>query len=107
MITTIKLSPSTINLFLECPRCFWFEKAKGIKRPRGIFPSLPGGMDRVIKESFDGFPAKQTLPSELGVGSLVTKASATGSSAGKPTTHGTASKDFEGAGDDGNDLTLL
>ena len=61
----IKLSPSTLNLFLECPRCFWMDKVKGIKRPRGIFPSLPGGMDRVIKTHFDSFRAKGLLPAEL------------------------------------------
>jgi len=46
----IRLSPSSLNLFLECPRCFWLDKNKGIKRPRGIFPSLPSGMDSVIKK---------------------------------------------------------
>ena len=61
----IKLSPSTLNLFLECPRCFWLDKVKGVKRPRGIFPSLPGGMDRVIKAHFDIFRAKNALPPEL------------------------------------------
>ena len=61
----IKLSPSTLNLFLDCPRCFWLEKVKGIRRPRGIFPSLPGGMDRVIKLHFDQFRTKGTLPPEL------------------------------------------
>ncbi len=60
-----KLSPSTLNLFLDCPRCFWLEKVKGIKRPRGIFPSLPGGMDREIKNHFDIFRAKKKLPPEL------------------------------------------
>ncbi|MBI4051887.1 MAG: PD-(D/E)XK nuclease family protein [Elusimicrobia bacterium] len=38
---------------------------KGIKRPRGIFPSLPGGMDRVIKTHFDTFRGKGILPPEL------------------------------------------
>ena len=64
-VSPIKLSPSTLNLFLNCPRCFWLEKVKGIKRPRGIFPSLPGGMDRVIKSHFDNFRAKGGLPPEL------------------------------------------
>jgi len=63
--TSVKLSPSTLNLFLDCPRCFWLEKVKGIKRPRGIFPSLPGGMDRVIKSHFDSFRAQGKLPPEL------------------------------------------
>src|SRR3989338_1065151 len=66
----IKLSPSTLNLFLECPRCFWLDKVKNIKRPRGIFPSLPGGMDRVIKAYFDTFRAKSVLPPELDGGNF-------------------------------------
>ena len=32
---------------LECPRCFWLQIVKNIKRPQGIFPSLPSGMDQV------------------------------------------------------------
>ena len=64
-VTSFKLSPSTLNVFLECPRCFWLDKTKNIKRPRGIFPSLPGGMDRAIKTHFDTFRAKGALPPEL------------------------------------------
>lgn len=60
-----KLSPTTLNLFLECPRCFWLDKVKSFKRPRGIFPSLPGGMDREIKVHFDTYRAKRQLPPEL------------------------------------------
>lgn len=65
MVKEIALSPSALNLFKDCPRCFWLEKVRGIKRPRGIFPSLPGGMDRVIKVYFDHFRAKRMLPPEL------------------------------------------
>jgi len=61
----IRLSPSALSLFLQCPRCFWLEKNKGIKRPRGIFPSLPGGMDTVIKEYFDIFRMKGDMPPEI------------------------------------------
>lgn len=61
----IRLSPSALNLFLDCPRCFWLDKNKGIKRPRGIFPSLPGGMDLVIKKYFDTYRAKNDLPPEI------------------------------------------
>ena len=67
MTQSITLSPSALSLFKDCPRCFWLEKVKGIKRPRGIFPSLPGGMDRVIKTYFDTFRAQGTLPPELRV----------------------------------------
>lgn len=62
------LSPSTLNLFQECPRCFWLEKVKGLRRPRGIFPSLPGGMDRIIKTYFDEYRAKKEVPPLLAVG---------------------------------------
>lgn len=61
----IRLSPSKLNVFRECPRCFWLDKVKGIERPRGIFPSLPGGMDRIIKMYFDGLRSSGALPKEL------------------------------------------
>lgn len=61
----IRLSPSALNIFLECPRCFWLEKKMGIKRPRGIFPSLPGGMDTVIKSYFDKYRLRGELPPEI------------------------------------------
>lgn len=62
---SIRLSPSTLNLFLECPRCFWLHINENIHRPRGIFPSLPSGMDNVIKTYFDKYRAKNELPLEI------------------------------------------
>jgi hypothetical protein len=58
----IKLSPSSLNLFVECPRCFWLKHNKGIGRPDSIFPSLPGGMDRVLKVYFDEYRGTESLP---------------------------------------------
>jgi len=63
--SNIKLSPSSLNIFLECPRCFWLDKNKNIKRPRGIFPSLPGGMDIAIKHYFDSYRLNNDLPPEI------------------------------------------
>ncbi len=60
-----KLSPSTLNLFKECPRCFWLHIVKGIKRPSTPFPSLPSGMDKILKVHFDSFMEKGKLPPEL------------------------------------------
>ena len=60
-----KLSPSSINLMLECPRCFYLQIVKKIKRPSGIFPSLPSGMDKILKEHFDRFMKKNELPPEI------------------------------------------
>ena len=62
---TFKLSPSSLNLFKECPRCFWLTMNKVWKRPAGIFPSLPSGMDRILKTHFDKFREKSQLPPEL------------------------------------------
>lgn len=59
------LSYSSLSLFTDCPRCFWLHKVKGISRPDTIFPSLPGGMDGVIKRYFDRFRAQGQLPPEL------------------------------------------
>lgn len=62
----IQLSASTLSLFKECPRCFWLQLKAGVHRPQGIFPSLPGGMDGVIKTYFDKFRGtKEGLPPEL------------------------------------------
>jgi len=38
---------------------------KNIKRPSGIFPSLPSGMDKILKEHFDRFMKKNELPPEI------------------------------------------
>lgn len=62
---TIRLSASSLGLFLDCPRCFWLEMNEGVHRPRGVFPSLPGGMDLVIKDYFDTWRVKGELPPEI------------------------------------------
>lgn len=48
----------------ECPRCFWLSN-HGKHRPSGIFPSLPNGMDKILKIHFDKFMARNELPPEL------------------------------------------
>src|SRR3989338_4774579 len=59
-----KFSPSSLSLLSECPRCFFLHFNKEIKRPASIFPSLPSGMDNVLKQHFDSFIGKG-LPPEL------------------------------------------
>lgn len=61
----LQLSPSKLNLFLECPLCFWLSEVKGIHRPEGIQSTLPRGMDILIKKYFDKYRAKNELPPEL------------------------------------------
>lgn len=59
----IRLSASTLNIFTNNERCFWKEKNGKVKRPEGIFSSLPNGLDLMFKEHFDG--VRGTLPTEL------------------------------------------
>ncbi len=61
----IRLSPSALSLFTECPRCFWLKTRMKIRRPSTIFPSLPGGMDRILKKHFDAHRRDSALPREL------------------------------------------
>jgi hypothetical protein len=63
--TTFKLSPSSLSLMEDCPRCFWLTQHKVWQRPMGIFPSLPSGMDSILKIHFDKFRDKGELPPEL------------------------------------------
>jgi len=60
-----KFSPSSLSLLKDCPRCFWLRFNKKINRPAGIFPSLPSGMDKILKIHFDSFMEKGELPPEL------------------------------------------
>jgi hypothetical protein len=62
---TYKLSPSSLSILKECPRCFWLQFNKGIKRPEGVFPSLPSGMDIILKRHFDNFRDRGEMPPEL------------------------------------------
>lgn len=59
----INLSASALNLYFDCPRCFWLEQNGIAKRPEGIRASLPNGIDAVLKRYFDKY--RGTLPPEL------------------------------------------
>ena len=57
-----KLSPSSLNLLEECPRCFWLKMVKKIKRPSGPMSSIPIKMDSIIKHYFDRYRERGILP---------------------------------------------
>lgn len=59
----IILSASSLNLYFDCPRCFWLEHNGKAKRPEGIKSTLPNGIDAVLKRYFDKY--RGTLPPEL------------------------------------------
>jgi len=61
----INVSASALGILEDCPRCFWFDRIEKRPRPRGIFPSLPGGFDKIIKTCMDGFRRELKLPPEL------------------------------------------
>ncbi len=61
----IFLSPSKLNLFQECPLCFWLAEVHGIHRPSGPFSSLPSGLDLLIKKYFDKYRALGKMPPEI------------------------------------------
>ena len=56
------LSASSLNLYLECPRCFWLQVNRALKRPRGPFPSIATGLDSVVKKYFDSYRKSGNLP---------------------------------------------
>lgn len=60
-----KLSPSSLSLLEDCPRCFWLHLVKKIHRPGGPFPSLPSGIDLILKKHFDRYRKLGKLPPEL------------------------------------------
>lgn len=62
---TYTLSPSTLNLYLECPRCFYLSAKEKIWRPRGPFPSIASGMDQRVKEEFDSYRVTGSSPPQL------------------------------------------
>lgn len=49
----IKISRSKIDLFLECPRCFYLDVVKKIKRPPGFPFNLNNAVDMLLKKEFD------------------------------------------------------
>lgn len=61
----ISLSPTTLSLFEECPRCFWLRLNHGVRRPFIPFPSLPGGVEEKVKQHFDKYRKVGELPPEI------------------------------------------
>ena len=55
-----RLSRSKIDLFLECPRCFYLDRRLGVARPPGFPFSLNTAVDKLLKKEFDIHRAKGT-----------------------------------------------
>lgn len=48
-----RLSRSKIDLFLECPRCFYYDRRLGVGRPPGFPFALNSAVDVLLKQEFD------------------------------------------------------
>lgn len=53
-----KLSRSKIDLFLNCPRCFYQDRRLGIGRPPGFPFNLNSAVDALLKKEFDSYREK-------------------------------------------------
>lgn len=50
-----KVSRSKIDLFVECPRCFYLDQRLGLGRPRSFPFTLNNAVDTLLKKEFDAF----------------------------------------------------
>ncbi len=53
-----RLSRSKIDLFMECPRCFYTDNKLGVARPPGFPFNLNSAVDELLKREFDVHRAK-------------------------------------------------
>ncbi|MDO8499586.1 MAG: PD-(D/E)XK nuclease family protein [bacterium] len=71
--TSFKLSRSKIELFLECPRCFYLDRRLGVGRPPGFPFNLNSAVDKLLKKEFDIHRAKNEahpLMKKYGIGAV-------------------------------------
>src|SRR6185369_2754407 len=50
---SFRLSRSKLELFMNCPRCFYLDRRMGIGRPPGFPFSLNSAVDTLLKKEFD------------------------------------------------------
>lgn len=55
-----RLSRSKIDLFLNCPRCFYLDRRLGVAQPPGYPFTLNSAVDKLLKKEFDIHRAKKT-----------------------------------------------
>jgi len=57
--TPFALSRSKVELFMDCPRCFYLDRRLGIARPAGFPFNLNSAVDALLKSEFDRYRAEQ------------------------------------------------
>lgn len=55
-----RLSRGKIDLFINCPRCFYLDRKLGVGQPGGFPFSLNSAVDKLLKKEFDIHRAKGT-----------------------------------------------
>jgi hypothetical protein len=55
-----KLSRSKLEMFLNCPRCFYMDRRLGVGQPPGYPFNLNSAVDHLLKKEFDVHRAKKT-----------------------------------------------
>lgn len=56
-LSPFKLSRTKIDLFLECPRCFYLDRRLGVSRPPTFPFTLNSAVDALLKQEFDTYRA--------------------------------------------------
>lgn len=54
-----KISRSKLDLFLDCPRCFYLDRRLGVGQPPGYPFALNSAVDALLKKEFDYYREKQ------------------------------------------------
>ena len=58
---SFKVSRSKVELFIECPRCFYLDRKLGISRPPAYPFTLNNAVDALLKKEFDLYRTKQEV----------------------------------------------
>jgi len=59
------LSRTKVELFLNCPRCFWLDQVARISQPAGYPLNLNNAVDQLLKNEFDRYRGGSTVPPRL------------------------------------------
>ncbi len=72
-LEAFKISRSKINLFINCPRCFYLDRHLGVGQPPGYPFNLNTAVDTLLKKEFDVHRANGTphpLMKEYGIDAI-------------------------------------
>ena len=68
-LTPFKISRSKLDLFLNCPRCFYVDRRLGVGHPPGFPFNLNSAVDTLLKKEFDHYrEVQQPHPMVVGAG---------------------------------------